>query len=253
MDKNFIEAIIFDNGRDDRLIKRGDFLDKNIVKMLCNAKPSKVPKAFYMYDDKERHPEPYKIEITCSKCGKEHVKELNKTKVIEALRCIQIGEDKYGVSWCDDCTKKEKEIREFEREASERENRIFVLKQKEEYLKYLDPRFKFNDGFPAKLKISTIMNAPYVIDNYFIKSHICALNYKEFLDTPYWDGVRCYKLQKANYKCQLCGKTGKLNVHHRTYENHGMEHVKKVADSDLIVLCEDCHRKFHNIIQDKEV
>lgn len=253
MDKNFIEAIIFDNGRDDRLIKRGDFLDKNIVKTLCNAKPSKVPKAFYMYDDKERHPEPYRVEVKCSKCGKEHVKELNKTKVIEALRCIQLGEDKHDVLWCDDCIKKEKEIRKAEREASERKNRIFVQEQKEEYLQYLDPNRKFNDGLSTRIKIATIMNPLYVVDNYFIKSRILALNYNEFLHTPYWDGIRCYKLQKANYKCQLCGKTGKLHVHHRTYENHGMEHVKKIADSDLIVLCEDCHKKFHDIVRDEEV
>ena len=49
------------------------------------------------------------------------------------------------------------------------------------------------------------------------------------------------KVYKSNCKCQLCNKSGELNVHHRTYERRGEE-----SYSDLITLCEDCHTLFHN-------
>ena len=47
--------------------------------------------------------------------------------------------------------------------------------------------------------------------------------------------------RKAGFKCQLCGRKGDLNVHHNTYNSRGNENLK-----DLIVLCKDCHTKFHN-------
>ena len=79
-----------------------------------------------------------------------------------------------------------------------------------------------------------------------IQDAVRSLSYSDFLQTPYWDGVRNYKLRKSGYKCELCGKSGILNVHHKTYENHGLEHLRSIANKDLIVLCKDCHYKFHD-------
>nr|DAW76172.1 MAG TPA: Protein of unknown function (DUF968) [Bacteriophage sp.] len=42
-------------------------------------------------------------------------------------------------------------------------------------------------------------------------------------------------------------------MHHKTYENHGREFNRDIADSDLIVLCRECHEKFHDKLSDKEV
>ena len=67
-------------------------------------------------------------------------------------------------------------------------------------------------------------------------------NYKQYLETSHWQDVRKDKLKEAKYRCQLCGNTNtELHVHHNTYERIGNEEM-----SDLIVLCEDCHKKFHN-------
>ena len=79
------------------------------------------------------------------------------------------------------------------------------------------------------------------------------MDYHDFLKTPCWHGVRSYKLRNAKYCCELCGKKGVLNVHHKTYENHGREFDRDIADSDLIVLCRECHEKFHDKLNDKEV
>ena len=68
-----------------------------------------------------------------------------------------------------------------------------------------------------------------------------ALPYIEYLQTPHWIKLRDEHLRRSKYRCQICNKNGKLNVHHRTYERRGEEDYK-----DLVTLCEDCHTLFHN-------
>lgn len=72
---------------------------------------------------------------------------------------------------------------------------------------------------------------------------LATMPYKEYLQTPEWKETRKRALKRAGFSCQLCNSKDKiLNVHHRTYERRGNE-----QNNDLIVLCEDCHRKFHDI------
>jgi hypothetical protein len=67
------------------------------------------------------------------------------------------------------------------------------------------------------------------------------LPYKEYLKSEHWLRRRKIAYAKAKGACQVCNaKDKKLNVHHRTYERLGNE-----APSDVIVLCEDCHKIFH--------
>lgn len=70
---------------------------------------------------------------------------------------------------------------------------------------------------------------------------------KQFLSTPYWTAIAAKKKIKAHYCCELCNSQKLLNVHHKTYEHHGYELDNM---NDLIVLCSDCHKKFHNIIKE---
>lgn len=73
------------------------------------------------------------------------------------------------------------------------------------------------------------------------REHLLSLPYDEYLLTLHWQSVRKTALKKADYKCQACsGNDTKLHVHHNSYENLGEE-----RDSDLIVLCENCHALFH--------
>lgn len=65
--------------------------------------------------------------------------------------------------------------------------------------------------------------------------------YAEYLETPHWKSRRQTALKGAGYRCQLCGDhSARLEVHHNDYSRLGDE-----ADSDLIVLCESCHGRFH--------
>lgn len=66
------------------------------------------------------------------------------------------------------------------------------------------------------------------------------MEYKQYLKSKTWKRIREKAMIRAGYKCQLCNQGGKLNVHHRSYENLGREHA-----SDLITLCEKCHTTFH--------
>lgn len=65
-------------------------------------------------------------------------------------------------------------------------------------------------------------------------------SYGEYLRTPEWKLRRQQKLEQANYRCQKCGKTQGLEVHHLNYERIGFE-----WDADLIVLCEKHHDQAH--------
>ena len=76
-------------------------------------------------------------------------------------------------------------------------------------------------------------------------NHLKSIPYEDYLNTNHWKALRKRKLGQSRYKCQICASTDKLVVHHNTYENRGCEN-----DADLVVLCDVCHKKFHNIQSD---
>lgn len=86
-----------------------------------------------------------------------------------------------------------------------------------------------------------------VNDNYNINNinDLKFMPYKEYLQTNHWKNVKRKALIRAGNKCQLCSSKLNLNVHHNTYENRGEE-----KDEDLVVLCENCHSKFHDVLND---
>lgn len=69
--------------------------------------------------------------------------------------------------------------------------------------------------------------------------------YDAYLRSPEWKEKRADALARALRRCQLCNAKAKkgapLDVHHRTYERLGHE-----EPADLIVLCRDCHGRFHD-------
>lgn len=68
-----------------------------------------------------------------------------------------------------------------------------------------------------------------------------SMSYSKYLQSAEWQNRRKGALRRAGYRCQLCSnKDSILDVHHRTYKRLGDEH-----NSDLIVLCRECHDIFH--------
>jgi len=70
------------------------------------------------------------------------------------------------------------------------------------------------------------------------------MNYYDYIKSNEWKNKREWTLFLANYKCQICNSGEILNVHHRTYENLGME-----KPGDLMVLCKGCHELFHHKLE----
>lgn len=71
-----------------------------------------------------------------------------------------------------------------------------------------------------------------------------SMPYAAYLRTDAWKRRRERHLRWAGHRCQVCNApSGEavLHVHHRTYERRGAE-----SASDLIVLCGDCHKLFHD-------
>lgn len=82
-----------------------------------------------------------------------------------------------------------------------------------------------------------LVNYTYNPDKY-----LKIMTYADYLLTPHWQQTSGAAKSRAGHRCQLCNTNKQtLHTHHRTYENRGSE-----EDSDLTVLCEDCHRMFHN-------
>lgn len=265
MDKDYIRDIFEQKRRDDRLIKYGDLIDEETIEILSMASRANIDKAFYQYTRSETSTLKsfYRIQFKCQKCGNLLVKEVNKADTLDIVKRIKMndynsytkGIEKY---LCKSCYRNYLEEKQNEKQEllNEKERLTF------NYIdNYLSPNRSFIKEIKPYEKINIIMEPPKYRRKYApmqpyydeIEKHIKTMNYYDFLKTPFWDGVRNYKLKNANYCCELCGGKGVLNVHHKTYENHGREFDVDIADSDLIVLCRNCHEKFHDKLAEQEV
>lgn len=249
MDKEFIRELLFtEDGTSEKLIKDGDFIDSELLEILKKASRKNLQKAFYAYKGSTHNGVyKYSVELKCPICNKTHAKIVSKTKLMEILGYSSVSYSNRYLMYCEIC--REKEEIEERRKKQECEKRLEeeVKERISKYIaEYINPNNTFKKEIQDRQKIDYIMGLCCSYKhNEEVEKAVKNLDYYDFLKTPYWDGIRSYKLKKAHYCCELCGKKGVLNVHHKTYEHHGLEHLKGVADKDLIVLCRDCHEKFH--------
>ena len=71
--------------------------------------------------------------------------------------------------------------------------------------------------------------------------------YKIYINSSSWINKSKQFIKNAK-KCQRCGSFYGLGCHHKNYNNIGKETYK-----DIIVLCWDCHKKFHRNLKGKKV
>lgn len=64
--------------------------------------------------------------------------------------------------------------------------------------------------------------------------------YRYYLTTASWQRKRQAALKAAGDRCQKCGTTQRLQVHHLSYDRVGQERL-----DDLQVLCRGCHELTH--------
>ena len=65
--------------------------------------------------------------------------------------------------------------------------------------------------------------------------------YNAFMESQTWDNMRRRKLERSRYRCEQCGDTKDLQVHHLNYERFGGDERM----TDLQVLCKPCHNRAH--------
>lgn len=69
--------------------------------------------------------------------------------------------------------------------------------------------------------------------------------YKGQLSDERWKAFRTFILKVRGNKCETCGATKGLQVHHLQYRNNAM--AWEYTCNEVMVLCRDCHKKIHNI------
>lgn len=70
---------------------------------------------------------------------------------------------------------------------------------------------------------------------------------KSLKNNPYWEEVKRKVRIRDGHRCQVCGKTYNLEIHHKVYEVAGYSIVGHELEFlyCLETLCEDCHAMKH--------
>ncbi len=192
----------------------------------------------------------FTIKFICKDCTAIEKIFVSKTQLNKIL---SIEDNKFI---CSDCNVRKKNKEAEIKETKELEQKVDIEKRKiDDTNKYIENYLNINNSWvetcKIKDRIASISQSFYGSNHYvdFEKVEDCILNmeYYDFLKTPYWKAIAQYTKLKANFKCSLCASKEGLATHHKTYENHGKEHCNL---QDLIVLCNDCHEKFHDKLKD---
>lgn len=69
------------------------------------------------------------------------------------------------------------------------------------------------------------------------------MSYDEQLKDQRWQYVRARVLERDNWECKKCRSLKDLQVHHLRYEKG--RKAWEYNDSDLLTLCDSCHKKTH--------
>lgn len=66
--------------------------------------------------------------------------------------------------------------------------------------------------------------------------------YKDYLKSKEWSDIKVDLYLSRGKKCERCGSSKFLHVHHKHYRN-----IFKEEPQDLEILCSSCHRREHGI------
>lgn len=70
-------------------------------------------------------------------------------------------------------------------------------------------------------------------------------DYTDYILSKEWQTKRKQAFKMFGKKCQRCGISRKLHVHHKTYERFKDENV----NTDLAILCDKCHVLYHKKVK----
>lgn len=257
MDIEYIKGIIY-HLDDQKRIQPGDYLSAEVISILKDGKMNDRSTCFApTKTDSKQDVCLFTCEITCSGCGKILIKQLSKTALLDYLKDDTSRNSK--PIFCEDCKREQQIQSEIQKIKNEQEYRELMKLRAEEKVRnakdyialYLNPNIKWESNINQYERRDLILYNKSMDDD-IVADFIKKMPYKDFLKTPYWTTISAHKKRKVNYKCALCGGNKNLATHHSTYDRHGYEHFYDVINKDLIVLCSDCHSKFHNKIEHKD-
>ncbi len=117
------------------------------------------------------------------------------------------------------------------------------------------------DEFCLKANITKITSNDYIFEytaKMFVECHRLKninvhrckkvpanIKYKDQLKTKEWEDYRKVVFSNKGKICEMCGAKKKLQIHHKKYI-FGRK-AWEYPLSEIMVLCEDCHKKVHNI------
>lgn len=204
--------------------------------------------------DKKRKDFYFMYQIKCSRCGRIENTTQTKTKFIEVLQTEfnnqnSTNKQTHG-NVCSDCSNAIKnELLQKRKEEQEEQEKLLTEQREnatEKFINvYLNPDFLWNAEFNKSKWFKHLQYKYTYAHKSKVIEHIKNMQYYDFLKTPYWKAIAQQKRYYAKYKCELCASSENIAVHHKTYDNHGNE-IENL--SDLIVLCSECHEKFHDIV-----
>lgn len=73
------------------------------------------------------------------------------------------------------------------------------------------------------------------------------ISYEAYMASPEWEALRQRAFEKYGRRCQCCGQTWNLTVHHLRYRS-----LINARTRDLMILCWPCHKEFHEAKKMKE-
>lgn len=71
------------------------------------------------------------------------------------------------------------------------------------------------------------------------------ISYEAQLKDKRWEAFRKFIFAVRGKKCEICGKTRVLQVHHPKYKSGRL--AWEYTCNDVMVVCRDCHEKIHGI------
>lgn len=76
--------------------------------------------------------------------------------------------------------------------------------------------------------------------------------YSDYLKTNRWNIIKTSALKRDGYRCVLCWSKDNLCWHHRSYK-HKWKQDYELELNDVYILCDRCHRIFHDNINIEEL
>ena len=75
--------------------------------------------------------------------------------------------------------------------------------------------------------------------------------YKNYLNSYHWKNLRRFMYERYD-RCYFCYSKKNLNVHHTKYKGKkGKSVLFNENPRTLLVLCNDCHQKWHSLVKNK--